>query len=84
MTSPMMPTRYFRDDNDLQDGFPWASYAGFEKDMQEALDEMKLIGIEKGVLEVTPEGWLKGHGHPDKWFDAVDEENEKIGSDPAL
>jgi hypothetical protein len=24
-----------------------------------------------GKLEVTPEGWLKGHGHPDDWFDAV-------------
>ena len=77
MTSPMMPTRYFRDDNDLPEDFPWASLVEFEKDMQEALDEMKLIGIEKGILEVTPEGWLKGHGHPDEWFDAVDDELKK-------
>lgn len=72
-----MPTRYFRDDNDLPEDFPWASLVEFEKDMQEALDEMKLIGIEKGILEVTPEGWLKGHGHPDEWFDAVDDELKK-------
>jgi hypothetical protein len=73
----VMMTKYFRDDQEVPDGFPWASFAEFEKDMYQVLDDMKRIGIEKGVLEVTPEGWLKGHGHPDKWFDAVDDELKK-------
>jgi hypothetical protein len=64
-------TKYFRDDNDVPEGFPWASFSEFEKDMTEVLDHMKSEGVRLGKLEVTPEGWLKGHGHPDDWFDAV-------------
>lgn len=64
-------TKYFRND-DVPDGFLWETWSAFEKDLEFVLDDMKRIGIEKGVLEVTPEGWLKGHGHPDKWFDAVE------------
>lgn len=75
MTSPMMPTKYFRDEDELPDGFPWASFAEFEKDMEEVLDFMKSEGVRLGKLEVTPEGWLKGHGHPDNWFDTVDMNN---------
>lgn len=67
-------TKYFqdKDDNDLPDGFPWESWSAFEKDMEEVLDYMKSEGVRLGKLEVTPEGWLKGHGHPDEWFDSVD------------
>lgn len=64
-------TKYFRDDNDVPEGFPWASFSEFEKDMEEVLDHIESEGVRLGKLEVTPEGWLKGHGHPDDWFDAV-------------
>lgn len=73
MTSlPLKPTKYFTDDEDVPEGFPWASYSEFEKEMYEVLDFMKSEGVRLGKLEVTPEGYLKGHGHPDNWFDAVD------------
>ena len=61
-------------DREVPEGFPWDSFEEFERDMEVVLDEMKRIGVAKGILEVTPEGYLKGRGHPDKWFDAVDEE----------
>lgn len=64
-------TKYFRDDNDVPEGFLWDSWSEFEKDMEEELERMKTEGVRLGKLEVTPEGWLKGHGHPDDWFDAV-------------
>jgi hypothetical protein len=69
----VMMTKYFRDkdDNDVPDGFPWKSWSEFETDMEQELERMKTEGVRLGKLEVTPEGWLKGHGHPDNWFDAV-------------
>ena len=71
MSSPMM-TKYFRDDDEVPEDFPWASFTEFEKDMEQVLDFMKSEGLRTGNLETTPEGYLKGHGHPDKWFDTVD------------
>ena len=71
MSSPMM-TKYFRDDDELPKDFPWASWDEFRKELEATWEEMKTKGVELGHLEVTPEGWLKGRGHPDKWFDAVD------------
>lgn len=64
-------TQYFTDDQPLPDGFPWNSWTEFEKEMEEELERMKTEGVRLGKLEVTPEGFLKGHGHPDDWFDAV-------------
>jgi hypothetical protein len=71
MTS-IMTTKYFRDDDEtLPEDFPWASWAEFQKDMEQTWEDMKSEGVRLGKLEVTPEGWLKGHGHPDDWFDTV-------------
>ena len=72
-------TKYFRDkdDNDVPEDFPWQSWSSFEKDIEEELERMKTEGVRLGKLEVTPEGWLKGYGHPDNWFDAVDKLNGK-------
>lgn len=68
----VMMTKYFRnDDDDVPDGFLWPTWSAFEKNMEEELERMKTEGVRLGKLEVTPEGWLKGHGHPDNWFDAV-------------
>ena len=64
-------TKYFRDDNDVPEDFPWASWSEFEQAMGIELERMKTEGVRLGKLEVTPEGWMKGHGHPDNWFDAV-------------
>jgi hypothetical protein len=68
----VMMTKYFRDDQEVPDDFPWANFAEFEKEMEQVLDYMKSEGVRLGKLEVTPEGYLKGHGHPDGWFDSVD------------
>lgn len=69
-------TSYFRplpiNDNDLPEDFPWANWDEFRKEMELVVDHMKSEGVRLGHLEVTPEGWLKGHGHPDEWFDTVD------------
>jgi hypothetical protein len=67
----VMMTKHFRNDDDVPDGFLWPTWSAFEKDMEEELERMKTEGVRLGKLEVTPEGWLKGHGHLDNWFDAV-------------
>jgi hypothetical protein len=64
-------TKYFQDDNDVPEDFPWESWAAFEKDLEDIWEDMKSKGVRLGKLEVTPEGFLKGHGHPDDWFNAV-------------
>ncbi len=65
-------TKYFRDNEPLPEGFPWESWKAFEEDLETTLDFMKSEGVRLGKLEVTPEGWLKGRGDPNDWFDAVD------------
>lgn len=72
MTQPMMTT-YFRDDQPLPEDFPWASWAEFRKEMEATWEEMKQKGVDLGHLEVTEEGWLKGSGHPDAWFDSLED-----------
>lgn len=72
MTQLMM-TPYFRDDMPLPEDFPWPSWAEFMKESEEIWEEMKRRGVELGHLEVTEEGYLKGSGHPDKWFDALED-----------
>ena len=69
-------TQYFTDDQPLSDGFPWNNWTEFEKEMEEELERMKIEGVRLGKLEVTPEGFLKGHGHPDDWFDAVSQKDD--------
>lgn len=73
----VMMTKYFRNDQEVPEDFPWPSYADFEKDMEQELERMKTEGVRLGKLEVTPEGWLKGYGHPDNWFDAVNKLDAK-------
>jgi len=71
-------TKYFqdKDDKDVPEDFPWQSWFDFQKDMEEELQRMKIKGVRFGKLEVTPEGWLKGYGHPNNWFDAVCEKDK--------
>ena len=37
---------------------------------------MKQQGLEKKILTQREDGAIVGHGHPDKWFDAVDVEGK--------
>jgi len=73
MVSPMMNKWFDPDKDPLPEGFPWASWAEFEKEAEEVWEHMKAEGVRLGHLEVTPEGWLKGHGEPNDWFDAVED-----------
>ena len=74
MTSlPLKPTKYFTDDDEVPEGFPWETWSDCYKDLETVWEEMKSEGVRLGKLEVTPEGYLKGRGHPDEWFDAVEE-----------
>lgn len=68
----MYMTKYFRDDKDVPEGFPWETWSDFDKELEDVWEEMKSEGVRLGKLEVTPEGYLKGRGHPDDWFDAVE------------
>ena len=71
MTSYFKPMLNIDNDAPLSDRFPWASWDEFQKDAEHVWEEMKTQGVNLGHLEVTPEGYLKGFGHPDKWFDSV-------------
>ena len=44
----VMMTKYFRDDQDVPDDFPWANFAEFEKEMEQVLDYMKSEGVRLG------------------------------------
>ena len=70
--SSLRMTHYFNEDTPLPEDFPWTSWADFQKDAEQVWEHMKSEGVRLGHLEVTPEGWLKGHGEPSDWFDAVD------------
>lgn len=81
MTSlPLRPTKYY-DDKDVPEDFPWESWSEFTKDLEKVWDHMKAEGLRTGKLETTPEGYLKGNGHPDEWFDAVDMSKLEDGKD---
>lgn len=69
-------TPYFRDDLKLPEDFPWTTWSEFMKGMDTVWEEMKQKGVDFKHLEVTEEGWLKGFGHPDKWFDAVEKDSK--------
>lgn len=53
------------------DASPWNSIEEFETDIQAVWEEMKQQGLDKGILTQRDDGAIVGHGHPDKWFDAV-------------
>lgn len=73
-------TKYFKDDDPLPEDFPWESWSAFQTDLEAVWDHMKAEGLRTGKLETTPEGYLKGKGHPDDWFDAVDMSTFKDGN----
>ena len=50
---------------------PWDSEEEFRKDLERVWEEMKQEGLAKGKLTLREDGAIVGHGHPDKWFDAV-------------
>lgn len=64
-------TPYFRDEQDIPDNFFWSSWIEFQKEIEQTWEEIKQQVIDNGHIEMTPEGWLKGHGHPNSWFDSV-------------
>jgi hypothetical protein len=51
------------------------------KELEEAWARMTQIGLEKGHLTRRRDGVLVGRGHPDNWFDAVEEEEKKDAKD---
>ena len=51
---------------------PWNSEEEFKKDLERVWNEMKQQGLEKKILTQREDGAIVGHGHPDKWFDAVE------------
>lgn len=55
---------------------PWDSEEEFKKDLERVWNEMKQQGLDKGILTLREDGVIVGHGHPDKWFDAVDVEGK--------
>lgn len=80
MTSlPLRPTKYFDDNEPVPENFPWESWTEMQADMDAVWEHMKSEGLRTGKLETTPEGFLKGSGHPDEWFDAVDMSTLKNG-----
>lgn len=73
MSMPAMNVWFDPDKTPIPDDFPWTSWADFQKDAEQTWEAMKQKGVDLGHLEVTEEGWLKGHGHPNDWFDAVED-----------
>ena len=53
------------------DASPWNSIEEFETDIHAVWEEMKQQGLDKGILTLREDGAIVGHGHPNKWFDAV-------------
>lgn len=51
---------------------PWDSEEEFKKDIERVWNEMKQQGLEKNILTQREDGAIIGRGHPDKWFDAVE------------
>ena len=53
---------------------PWNSIAEFEQELEASWEEAKTIGLAKGILTQREDGAIIGRGHPNKWFDAVENE----------
>ena len=51
---------------------PWDSEEEFKKDLERVWNEMKQQGLEKNILTQREDGAIIGRGHPNKWFDAVE------------
>ena len=51
---------------------PWNSINEFEKELEAGWKEAKKIGLSKGILTLREDGAIIGRGHPNKWFDAVE------------
>ena len=51
---------------------PWDSEEDFKKDLERAWEDMKQQGLATGILTLREDGAIIGHGHPDRWFDAVE------------
>ena len=51
---------------------PWDSEEEFKKDIERVWNEMKQQGLEKNILTQREDGAIIGRGHPNKWFDAVE------------
>ena len=62
--------------NQWIDDSPWDSIEEFEQELAASWEEMKQRGLELGILTQREDGAIIGHGHPDKWFDAVDAEGK--------
>jgi len=54
------------------DASPWPSIEEFQKELDAIWEDMKQQGLDKKILTEREDGAIVGHGHPDKWFDAVD------------
>lgn len=76
MTSYFKSMLNINSDIPLPDGFPWTSWEEFQKEAVQVWEQMKSDGIDLGKLEVMPDGCLKGFGHPDNWFDAVESDGD--------
>jgi hypothetical protein len=55
---------------------PWDSEEEFKRDLERAWTEMKQEGLRKGILTLREDGAIVGHGHPDRWFDAVESKSK--------
>ena len=51
---------------------PWTSEEQFMEDLINEWENMKNIGIQKGILTKNSDGSIVGLGHPDNWFDEVE------------
>jgi hypothetical protein len=51
---------------------PWPSIEAFQKELESIWEDMKQQGLDKNILTEREDGAIIGHGHPDKWFDAVE------------
>ena len=58
------------------DASPWPSIEAFQKELDDIWEEMKQHGLDKKILTKREDGAIVGHGHPDKWFDAVEAESK--------
>jgi len=53
-------------------GSPWETEQELMEDLIKEWENMKTIGIQRGILTKNPDGSVTGRGHPDKLFDEVE------------
>jgi hypothetical protein len=51
---------------------PWNSIEELQQELEAHWEEAKRIGLAEGILTLREDGAIIGRGHPDKWFDAVE------------